>query len=111
LWYSRGQSTDQILAMSRCSRRNTGGKIGDLGGNQSDTVSIRDFLNPDSLGYRLPEEGDVTREELRDMLRDGFSPGFDIVNESAEVNQVRRDIEQKRKDVVEIKKVPGVVRQ
>jgi hypothetical protein len=93
--------------MSRFSLRNTGGKIGDLGGNQSDTVSIRDFLNPDSLGYRLPEEGDVTREELRD----GFSPGFDIVNESAEVNQVRRDIEQKRKDVVEIKKVPGMVRQ
>ena len=54
----------------------------------------------------------MTKEELRDMLRDGFSPGFKTVNEWADqLNQVRRDVEQIRKDVAEIKKAPGVVKQ
>jgi hypothetical protein len=78
LWYSRGQTMGQILAMSRFSLRKTGDKIRDLG----------------------------------EELRDGFSPGFDTVNEwAAQLNQVRLDIEQIRKDVAEIKKAPGVVRQ
>ena len=45
----------------------------------------------------------MTKEELRD----GFSPGFDTVNElAAQLNQVRRDIEQIRRDLAEIKKAP-----
>jgi hypothetical protein len=92
--------------------RKTGDKIRVLGGNQSDAVNIRDFPESRLLGYRLPEEDDVTKEELRDMLRDGFSPGFKTVNEWADqLNQVRRDVEQIRKDVAEIKKAPGVVKQ
>ena len=92
--------------------RKTGDKIRVLGGNQSDAVSIRDFPESRLLDYRLPEEDDVTKEELRAMLRDGFSPGFATVNDWADqLNQVRRDVEQIRKDVAEIKKAPGVVSQ
>lgn len=92
--------------------RKSGGTIRILGGNQSNAVSIGDFPESRLLGYRLPEEVDVTKEELREMLRDGFSPGFKTVNEwASQLNQVRRDIEQIKKDVAEIKKAPGVVRQ
>ena len=92
--------------------KKTGSTIRVLGGNQSDSVSIGDYPASRLLGYRLPEEVDVTKEELRAMLRDGFSPGFETVNDwAAQLNQVRRDVEQIKKDVEAIRKAPGVVKQ
>jgi uncharacterized protein (TIGR02594 family) len=91
--------------------KKSGDKIRVLGGNQSNAVSIADYAASRLLGYRLPKEVDVTKEELRAMLRDGFSPGFDTVNDwAAQLNQVRRDVEQIKKDVAAIKKAPGVVK-
>jgi uncharacterized protein (TIGR02594 family) len=91
--------------------RKSGDTIRVIGGNQSDSVSISEYAASRLLGYRLPKEVDVTKEELRSMLRDGFSPGFDTVNEwAAQLNQVRRDVEQIKKDVAAIKKAPGVVK-
>jgi hypothetical protein len=68
-------------------------------------VTIADQDDSRLLGYRLgPEEDDVTKEELRDMLRAALSPGFDSVSKWAEqLNQVRRDVEVIRRDVEEIK--------
>jgi uncharacterized protein (TIGR02594 family) len=81
------------------------GMITVLGGNQGHKVTIADQDDSRLLGYRLgPEEDDVTKEELRDMLRAALSPGFDSVSKWAEqLNQVRRDVEVIRRDVEEIK--------
>ena len=63
------------------------------------------------VGYGRPEyekvEDDMTKEELRDMLRAALSPGFDTVNEwAAQLNQVTKDVAAIRHDVEELKKRP-----
>jgi CHAP domain len=69
-------------------------------GNKSDAVrklvhsrsesTIDGYCRP---AYHMVEVDDVTTEELRDMLRAGFSPGFKTVSEWAkQLNDVKRDV-------------------
>jgi hypothetical protein len=54
--------------------------------------------------YDKIEEDDVTKEELRDMLRSALSPGFTTVNEwASQLNDVKRDVEAIKQDVEAIK--------
>lgn len=44
--------------------------------------------------YHLVEVDDVTREELIEVLRSRFTPGFDTVSEwASQLNEVKRDVD------------------
>lgn len=87
------------------------GSFTSIEGNVSDRVKRVPHRQGDRgiVGYGRPdyekvEEDDMTKEELRDMLRDALSPGFDTVNEWADqLNQVRRNVEAIKRDVDELK--------
>jgi len=72
------------------------------------------FDDPDlrfSTGLGI-EEDDMTKDELEKVIDTKLSPGFDKAFEWAnQLNEVRRMVESIKRDVEEIKKAPGVVRQ
>jgi hypothetical protein len=70
-------------------------------GNQADAVrkvvhsrsesTIDGYCRP---AYHLVEVDDVTKEELIEVLRSGFTPGFDTVSEwASQLNEVKRDVD------------------
>jgi hypothetical protein len=78
-----------------------GGRFSSLEGNVMDRVARTHHREGDRgiVGYARPEyekvDDDMTKEELIDVLRSGFSPGFDTVNEWAnQLNQVKREVEE-----------------
>jgi hypothetical protein len=71
-------------------------------GNQDDAVrkvvhnrsesTIDGYCRP---AYHMVEVDDVTKEELIEVLRSGFTPGFDRVNDWAnQLNEVKREVDQ-----------------
>jgi CHAP domain len=70
-------------------------------GNQADAVrkvvhnrsesTIDGYCRP---AYHMVEVDDVTKEELIEVLRSGFTPGFDTVSEwASQLNEVKRDVD------------------
>lgn len=81
-------------------------------GNQADAVrkvahsrsesTIDGYCRP---AYHMVEVDDVTKEELIDVLRSGFTPGFDRVNDWAnQLNEVRREVDEINKKLDELLK-------
>jgi hypothetical protein len=91
-----------------------GGRFSSLEGNVSDRV-VRTHHHEGAdgiVGYARPEydkvEVDMTKDELVDVLRAGFTPGPDITTVSqwaGQLNEVKQDVEMLRKDLDEIKKL------
>jgi CHAP domain len=89
----------------------SGGRFTSMEGNfQNRVMRVRHRQGDRGIvGYARPEydkveEDDMTKEELIDVLRSGFSPGFDTVNEWAnQLNQVKREVEELKQMVKEMK--------
>jgi hypothetical protein len=78
-----------------------GGEFSSLEGNVSNRVMRMRHREGDNgiVGYARPEydkvEDDMTKDELIDVLRSGFTPGTNTVNEwAAQLNEVKRDVEE-----------------
>lgn len=80
-----------------------GGQFSSLEGNLSNRVKRTRHREGDRgiVGYARPEydkvEDDMTKDELVDVLRSGFTPGDQIttVNEwAAQLNEVKRDVDE-----------------
>lgn len=90
----------------------SGGRFTSMEGNfQNRVMRVRHRQGDRGIvGYARPEYGNVeedemTKEELIDVLRSGFSPGFDTVNEWAnQLNQVKREVEELKQMVQEMKR-------
>jgi hypothetical protein len=83
-----------------------GGKFSSLEGNVTDRVVRTHHREGDRgiVGYARPEydkvEDDMTKDELVDVLRAGFTPGPDIKTVSewaAQLNEVKRDVDEIKK--------------
>jgi len=83
-----------------------GGRFSSLEGNVTDRVVRTHHHEGDRgiVGYARPEydkvEDDMTKDELIDVLRSGFTPGDQIttVNEwAAQLNEVKRDVDEIKK--------------
>jgi hypothetical protein len=117
--FDRPLPGDYVLFIFSATERHIGfvetvqadGKFTSLEGNVSDRVKRVSHRVGDRgiVGFGRPEydkieEDDVTKEELRDMLRAALSPGFDSVSKWAEqLNDVHADVERIKRDVEEIK--------
>jgi CHAP domain len=91
-----------------------GGKFSSLEGNLSNRVKRTHHREGDRgiVGYARPEydkvEDDMTKDELVDVLRAGFTPGPGITTVSqwaGQLNEVKDDVEMVKKDLDEIKKL------
>jgi hypothetical protein len=92
----------------------SGGTFSSLEGNVTDRV-VRTHHREDDrgiVGYARPEydklEVDMTKDELVDVLRAGFTPGPKIKTVSqwaGQLNEVKEDVEALKKDVDEILKL------
>ena len=83
-----------------------GGKFSSLEGNVTDRVVRTHHREGDRgiVGYARPEydkvEDNMTKDELVDVLRAGFTPGPDIKTVSewaAQLNEVKRDVDEIKK--------------
>ena len=84
----------------------SGGRFTSMEGNfQNRVMRVRHRQgDPGIVGYARPEydkvEDDMTKDELIDVLRSGFTPGDQIttVNEwAAQLNEVKRDVDEIKK--------------